>query len=209
MTWVENKPQANDPLREIADLLRSQKSEISVGVGKHFFWTESSGASAGEPRLSLGSNGPGSARAFYGAQSALSAQPSGKLFVTSDTSRLYGLTSSATTMLLGSAQAIISGGTSEATLPNNTRWHVESGRTGPLTIGTTLYNQNFTTPYAAAAPLVHAQAGSNNPSVTTDVLMVSVLSANSSGFSYQLARIGVNANNSAFVYWRSTGTVAL
>ena len=73
MSWVENRPQGNDPLRETDELLRSQKREISVGVGKHFFWTESSGASAGEPRLSLGSNGPGSARAFYGTQSQLSA----------------------------------------------------------------------------------------------------------------------------------------
>ena len=113
-------------------------------------------------------------------------------------------------MLLGSAQAIISGGTSEATLANNVRFHVESGRTGPLTVGSTTYNQTFATSYAATAPHVSAQAGSNNASFTTDIVIASVLSANSSGFSYQIARYGAaGGNNSAFVYWRSVGTVAL
>ncbi len=109
MSWSESKPVNNDLVSEIGKVIRNQKAEFRAGIEKHFFWTEHSATSAGEPRLS---NTTGSARVFYGTESQVSAFRDGSLMVTSDTSRLYGVTSSSS-VLLGSINAIVSDGTSQ------------------------------------------------------------------------------------------------
>lgn len=124
MTWDENKPRLKDLILDIGPVLHSHKTEFRAGIEKHFFWDESSGASAGEPRLSDGSLGPGSARAFYGAASEVSANRDGGMMVTSDTSRLYGLTSLSSAGIGGSLAVI---DYSAATIPTNKRNLVQSG----------------------------------------------------------------------------------
>src|SRR5574341_1414210 len=123
MAWQENKPTGTDLLKELPAFLRSQATTIRTFLEQHFYWTQSSGASAGVPLLSDGSAGPGSARAFYGPQSEVSAAPSGKLMVTSNTSRLFGLTSDSS-HLLGSRLAIVRtrDGASVETITAGTRW---------------------------------------------------------------------------------------
>src|SRR2546425_1254032 len=89
--WRDDKPTASDiPNGDLASLLTTQKTAFHEAIGKHFYWTEASGASAGIPRLSDGSFGPGSARAFYGTASQVSGTNcDARLMVTSDTSRFY------------------------------------------------------------------------------------------------------------------------
>ena len=114
MPWRENKPDPDDKLNELGEVIRSQKTEFRSALEKHFFWTDSSNASAGEPRLSDGSANAGTARAHFAAESAVSADRDGKLFLASDTTRLFGLTSGES-FLLGSQRAIFATARSNGT----------------------------------------------------------------------------------------------
>ena len=127
MTWPESKPVQGDLVSDIGSVIRSHRTELRAGLEKHFFWNDNSNSSAGQPRLSDGSFGPGSARAFYGPQSEVSAYRDGSLMVTSDTSRLFGLTSDAS-VLIGSAQAVISDGTGVAAVAGHAQM-IQSGLT--------------------------------------------------------------------------------
>src|SRR5213594_1725154 len=96
MGWQESKPFPTDlPNLELASLITSNKIVFRQGVEKHSFWTDSSTNSIGQPRLSDGSAGPGSARAYVDVRSNLStANPpkalGGRLYIDSVTSQLYG-----------------------------------------------------------------------------------------------------------------------
>ena len=106
MSWVDDKPERTDLVRDLGPLVRSQKTEFRAAIEKHFFWTESSGLSAGEPNHQIGSATTGSCRAFFGTESQVStALSDGQLMVTSDTTRLYALTS-VSSVMIGSARAI-------------------------------------------------------------------------------------------------------
>ena len=58
----ENKPLATDLLNELPSLLTTNAIVFRQNVEKHSFWTDASGVSAGIPRLSDGSAGPGGAQ---------------------------------------------------------------------------------------------------------------------------------------------------
>jgi len=88
------------------------------------YWAGSGGGSA----ASSGQMKPGAARTFFAAQSVISANSDGCLFIASDTSRLFHVGSAGST-LLGSARAIeadsVPGGNarwvvSASTIPNGT-----------------------------------------------------------------------------------------
>src|SRR5438270_159642 len=104
VTWRESKPITTDPLSEFPSVLTAQAIAFRQAIEKHSFWTDASGLSAGVPRLSDGSAGPGTARAFFAiassASTALGATKplAGRLFVTSDTKQLVGYLSSTSTI---------------------------------------------------------------------------------------------------------------
>jgi len=206
MPWIENKPKPNDLLAEIGALVRSQKSNFRAGIEKHYFWRESSGLSAGEPRLSDGSFGPGSARAFYAPASELSTNAtSGVLYIDSTNSRFYLLTSD-TTVLLGGRQTIVMGGASVATIASNARTLVQSGISTGIT-GDSTERIDFPTPYTGSAPFVEVQSG-----WSTGVLayLTAMTAVNTSGISVHIEYVGGGANpGDGAILWRSVGTVAL
>ena len=105
MSWDESRPRRSDLVRDFGLVVRSHKTELRAGLEDHFYWTDSSAASAGEPRYAAGSTATGTARAFYDTESRVSAFRDGSLFITSDTTRLYGLTS-VSSVLLGSSRAV-------------------------------------------------------------------------------------------------------
>ena len=105
MSWDETLPENDDQVKGIGGVLRDRKADFRAALERHFYWTDSSNASAGVPRLYTASADTGSARAFYAAESAVSAHRDGTLFVTSDTTRLVGLTS-ASSVLLGAGRAV-------------------------------------------------------------------------------------------------------
>lgn len=205
--WHETKPIGSDPLSEFPSVMTDQAIAFRQAVEKHSFWTDSSGVSAGIPRLSDGSAGPGSARAFFAPASSLSTAVSatkalsGRLFVTSDTHRLYGFASNATT-LLGSREAIVYFGPSQATISSGSRVLVQMSSTSvvinsPTTIA-------FPTAFNAT-PTVQVQAGST---LTTDLYTGVVQTSGTTNVTVTVARV-IGSLNTCTLYWRAHGYVAL
>lgn len=206
MSWVEGKPEPTDiPNGEFCSLLTGNAATLRQGLEQHYYWSVGSGVSAGVPLLSDGSFGPGVARAFYDVQSSLSSAPTGKLYLTSDMSRLF-LTQSAGTTLMGAQNAIVAGGPSVATITQNSFWVVESGSTASLAGGVTVYRQDFPVAYVVAPPVIQLQT---LYSTCTGGYLASVVSRNASGFSFQVGRYGTESLNSCTVFWRSEGTQLL
>ena len=200
--WNELKPDANDPLSEFPSTLTRQVLAFREGIEKHFFWTESSGASAGQPRFSSLTTMPGSARAFYGPASHVSAAKDGTLMVTSDTSRLFA-TPSAGSLLLGSRFVIIADGTSAATIASNTRWHVQSGTTSGRSPATD-YHVAFASAYSGV-PIVEGTLVATTDLSGIGSLAIQTIDA--SGFTFRVTQYG--SSTSFGLLWRSEGTVVL
>jgi hypothetical protein len=202
MTWRYNVPQSNDDLSGFHTIVQELKSAISDGMGKHFYWQENSGTSAGEPRLSTTT---GSARAFYGTGSKVSAEWDGGLMVTSDGNRLAALTSGSSAYI-GSAFAIV--GYSASTFTSTERYVVQVGSI--YTSGASAAVQDLTFPSAfIATPTVMMSLGYSD---VTAIWTHSVLSGNASGVSYALLKVtgtGLASASSATVYWRAYGRRAL
>lgn len=197
MTWDETLPENDDQVRGFGLVVRSHKTEFAAGMEKHFNWS-SDVSNAGLPLSVTVSAGTGNCRAFYGPQSEVSAHRDGALMVTSDTSRLFGLTSVSST-LLASWRAVHLSDSS----PVNYGTLVQRGHM--LTpIGTSLltdmsYSTSFGIPYNAA-PTVMISAGSNGD------CFFALSSVTTGGFTVITHR---NGGANMTIRWRSTGTVDL
>lgn len=212
MTWQEKKPEQTDiPNAELASLLTGQKQTFRGYLEQHFYWTASSGVSAGIPLLSDGSFGPGSARAAYipsSAQSATTAYPlkPGSFVITTDTNNLIGYSGSTTSILLNSQNALVPQA-SIATIPAGAKWLVQSGSVSSTTAGTTLIGTSvvtFSTPYNGT-PVVLASAYGNTP--PADFYLAGVQSITSVGFTASFNASAAGGNSTITVVWRSEGTV--
>src|SRR3990167_196557 len=124
--WDESEPVDSGAYSQTAIRLRSLKTDLATGVSQSMEWPGLGGGSA----ASAGQMKKGTFRAYYAPLSQLS-NPSlgttGRLFVASDTSQLFGfpVASSTSTMLLGSARLM-----EGLTHPGPTaRWVVSSGTT--------------------------------------------------------------------------------
>jgi len=211
MVWDDRKPQINDPLAEFPSLMTGNAIAFRQGVEKYSFWTDSSGLSAGIPRLSAASLGPGAARAYYGNESSLSTAASvnkpleGRFFVALDTGRLYAFSPSAATAQLGGVNHIV-WQPSAATIPSNTRVLVQQGSVNAIVPGA-LGLQPVTFPSAySVAPTVQATILSLG---TTDILMAFVTSITTVGCSIGCHQLMSASAASHTAYWRSHGTAAL
>jgi len=212
MAWTEVKPTASDPLRELPSVLTAQAIVFRQNVEKHSYWTDSSGVSAGDMRLSDGSFGPGSARAFFDVESNVSSTVSavkplaGRLYITSDTSKLYGY-SSGNSILLGGNNALV-WQPSAATITSNTRVLVQtgilSGQTGGAVIGISGNTIAFPIAYSVV-PAVQVQEFSLG---TTDIFSSAVTRPTTTSFVLRVSRIW-GSQSTTTVIWRSIGTVSL
>lgn len=197
MSWPEDRPVGRDSVSDFGLVVRSHKTEFRSGLEKHFYWTDSSNASAGEPRLAISLTTPGSCRAFYDTESNVSAFRDGALFVASDTTRLYGLTSGSS-FLLGSARAVRNPTTGPV---ESLRQLVQSDET-TIGVGDGTHSFAFPTVYSIAPALM---VTAKYPTANTDTRIgVSVVTAG--GFTAVVDRSG--SGNPA-MWWRSSGTVAL
>lgn len=126
VNWGESSPANSDNLGLGAQEIRSLKTAVRTGLDAEHVWSSTGGAGTGIHRA-------GSARAFVGAESLVSsADTDGRLYVSSDRSRLFHVGSTGT-MFLGGAQSlqILSGngnldGFMAAALPQTHYWAVES-----------------------------------------------------------------------------------
>jgi hypothetical protein len=204
--WNEQKPTSSDLVSELPSVLTSNAIAFRTGVEKHSYWTDSSGVSAGQTRFSDGSFGPGSFRAFFDAESSLSTalstvKPlSGRLYVASDTKRLYGFTS-AGTVPLGGRNVIAYLGASAATIQSNVRTLIQIGSLSSVPGSSTI---TYPTAYAVA-PVVQITVMSSG---TTHFGIAKANVVGTATFSSSLS--AVYGDNSAMtILWKSTGTVAL
>lgn len=203
MAWTETKPAAGDPLNELVSILTSQAILFRQGIEKHSFWTDSSGLSAGIPRQSGASAGPGAARAFYDVESNLSSALSaskplaGRLFVSSDGSRLWGY-SSGDTIPLGGTKAIVW----KTTAVTDSRVLVQMGS---LSLSGSVVTTAFATAYSRQ-PFV--QFG-YLPASSDSECLASVVSSSTTMFAAVARNVWGAGNTAQTVMWRSHGTVAL
>ena len=211
MIWTENKPQPTDiPNLDLPSLITANKIAFRQAIEKHSFWTDSSTNSIGQTRLSDGSFGPGSARAYFDTQSRISASDEstkpleGRLFVTSDTSRLFGF--GAGPVLLGSKNAIVYQTGSQATIAQNNRVLLCSSIQSVVATssGTSYASVVFPVTYNAAPRVLVTPISS----VTVRVSIPSVLTITTSGFSVSF-RLFSGTEQAANFYWRSHGTVPI
>ncbi len=145
--WSENLPSDSSLVIKAPGYARSIWRDITIGLSESLFWPGSGGAS----NASQGDLREGTARAFHGTESTSSfgaaATHQGRLFLTSDTSRLFAY-DSANTVLLGSAYFV----ESALTFPNavwvqaNGSYATNTGGTfvaGDVSLGITYDNTGY------------------------------------------------------------------
>jgi hypothetical protein len=218
MPWNESKPSPTDiPNAELVSVITTNKIAFREGIEKHSFWTDSSGASIGLPRLSDGSFGPGSARAYYGTQSSVSTAESttkamsGRLQVTSDTSRLFGYLPTA--ILLGSKNAVVYQTGSQAAIQSNGRVLVQTGELNVVvpSSGVSIYAVTFPTAYTVA-PRVQVTASASTTIISSAAAFTfpQLTLITASGFSIALGmHVSGGSEWTSHVLWRSHGTTSL
>jgi len=206
MPYRETKPAASDPLNEFPSDMTANIIALREGIEKHSFWTDNSGVSAGIPRLSDGSFGPGAARAFFDVASSASTTLSttkplaGRLYITSDTSRLYGYASDAT-MLLGGKNAVVYY-PSNATITAGARFLVQIGT---VSVSSQTQNVIFTSQYSVA-PTVQLSAFA---SAASRIVIAQATSITTSAFSVRVLDVFGGSTQTRTIQWLSTGTVVL
>lgn len=222
MVWQEAKPSPTDiPNLELPSLITGNKTVFRTGAEKHLFWTDSSTNSIGIPRLSDGSAGPGAARAYYDTLSAVSrplnpAKPlNGRLFVTSNSSHLFGYIAFAggaggtAAVPLGNKNAVAYL-PSFATIAAGARVLVQFGSAATLGYATlsasSIIAVTFPTAYSAV-PSVQVEPLSVGTSLFAEAQITSITV---SGFSLGVRTIFNPASSSTVTcLWRSFGTVVL
>ena len=148
IAWDEGKPAGADSLGIGDDQIRSDKTAIRTALAAEHIWESTGGANTGAHVL-------GSARPFYGTQSAVSSSGSdGRFMATSDTSRLFGVGSGGTVFYGGAT--VISAGSFPGTVPQRYYWAMEFGQAtadvnGAATI--TIPNSGY-----SGVPFIHATA---------------------------------------------------
>lgn len=197
MSWDESRPRRSDLLRDFGLVVRSHKTEFRAGIEDHFYWTDSSGASGGESRLTIGLGVMGSCRAFYDVESNVSAFRDGSLYLTSDTTRLYGLTS-VSSFLLSSTRAVRA--VTTGALGTGLRVLIQSGE--ETSVSDVSVGISFPTAYGAP-PSVMITAG--YPGAQVDAV-IGISGITASGFTAVAQSTG--AGNIS-IFWRSMGTVAI
>jgi hypothetical protein len=200
ISWNEEKPKRNDFLRELAEVVRSNKTALRAALEETFYWNDSQD-SGGLLRVSTST--PGSARVFFGARSTVS-HPGrdGTMMFVSDESRLLIFVDSTLSVPIGSSKAYVH---KDASLV------AAGGRTvvdsGVATLGAeSLDNVDFNVTYSIAPDVVITPSSSDANSAASYVCSIATVSG--SGFSIYNRYVGPGADPSASnVLWRSIGTV--
>ena len=199
MSWHEDRPQDTDRVTDWAATLRARKVDVRSALSKHFYFQEHSGTSAGIPRLSTTT--PGSARAFFGLASQVSAYRDGALFVTSDTSRFYGLTSTSSFLLGGRDVVVFNSPAAGETADQRYISQISFARG----LGKGSYTTNWGTPFAEVPRVVLSQ----EVNVYTNFYTVSLSSVSAGGFSFGLGYLGTGADPSnCTIHWLASGLSA-
>ena len=214
MVWNESKPAPPDLMVELPSVITANKLAFRRAIEKHSFWTDSSTNSIGVPRLSDGSAGPGSCRAFYDGASNISqplfaAHPlAGRLYVTSDTTQLFAYIDfvgggAGTAGVPMGSHNLVSYWPSYATIPQNCLTLVQSGQT--------VVGSNTTVPFPSTysqTPTIQLTVLSDGTVNPANFGKVALVSSSTTNFVAQLTALFGSVSNFS-VLWRSHGTVAI
>ena len=210
IAWDEAAPTGSESIGNGDNRIRSMKTDLRTALDdEHVF--PSSGGTAGLHRV-------GSGRAFYGTQSRVSASTTsapaqdGRLMMTSDTSRLFGVGSGGTTYIggitvqsLGSCVAI--------TMPQRKHVVEELG----MSVAGAGVRHKVVFPNSGFSELLWFQAESkrapSDDSVVGSTTKFNIADLDVSGFSGIVVSIsnggGVAEQSGSTLFWRALGTRAL
>ena len=205
LSWNEASPANAESAGSGATILRSLQTSIRYGLDDEHNWPSAGGDNVGYHRL-------GSARPFYGTQSRVSSSNTdGRLMLTSDTSRLFGVGSTGTVLLGGATVNSI--GTFPDTVPQRHLWAEEFGTVLTHSSGSTTVlfpNSGFSgVPYTFLTPYSFASTTTASP-----VVNVSVDTGLSTETRMRISAIaqmvdGTSLPTATTVFWRSLGTRVL
>lgn len=194
IAWSETAPSDGSNANLGASEIRSLKTTLATALSQSLYWPGSGGGSV----ASAGQLKPGTARAFYGTESQVSANTDGQLMVTSDTSRLFAVNAN-TTLFLGSMAVV----EQVAAPPANHRWVLAQSRATGSANGISL---SYGVTYGATPTISISVMTSASTAGTASVSL-----PDSSGFTVDVYRMGGNtkyASSTWSVYWTSVGTVS-
>ena len=194
ITWNEGSPSDSDSAGLGDDQIRSLKTSIRVGLDSEHIWP-SSGGDAGMHRI-------GSARVNVGVQSLVSSSGTdGRLYQTSDTSRLFGTGSGGTTFL-GGPGVISAGSFPGGAAPQRSIWVEEFGLGFTVSGSTsiTIPNSGY-----SGAPYVFLTTLESNP--TQEMCWVTTVSG--TAFTVRSNATDNLATSSTTFFWRSIGSRTL
>lgn len=202
LTWDETVPATAESAGLGASRIQSTKSTVRTGLDAEHNWPSAGGSNVGYHVY-------GSARPYYGAQSAVSSSGTdGRLMLTSDTSRLFGVGSGGTVLLGG--PTMLSLGSFPGTVPQRAYWALEMGAAMTMSSGSTLIqipNSGFSgVPFTQVtntfASLASAVAGNTH----AHLIVVPV-----DGSSFYVQSFNTTGNSLASIpfYWQSVGSRTL
>lgn len=198
VTWDETKPAGGDSLAIGDNQLRSDKTALRNALAAEHNFDASGGANTGYHVL-------GSARPYYGTQSAVSSTGSdGRIMLTSDTSRLFGVGSAGTVFLGG--PTVISAGSYPGAVPQRHYWAMEFGEGRTASGSTTISypNSGFSgVPFVTVTPRITSLVADGGACI----LWVSGIGQTSVVVNSRLTD-GATTSAHSF-YWQSIGTRVL
>ena len=204
LSWNEASPANAESAGSGATILRSLQTSIRFGLNDEHNWPSSGGDNVGYHRY-------GSARPYFGTQSRVSSSGSdGRIMMTSDTSRLFGVGSGGTVLIGGAT--VNSFGTFPGAVPQRHQWVEEFGTVVTNSAGSAhvvFPNSGFSgIPYTWLTAYSFASTSTFSPVPTASVDTASTqttLKINTQS----LAADGSARFTATTVYWRSVGTRVL
>ena len=198
ISWAVATPAGSESVGLGDDRIRSMKTSIASALDNEHNFPTAGGANTGYHRL-------GSARAHFGTQSRVSSgDTDGRLMVTSDTSRLFGVGSTGTA-LLGPGPLTPSFGSLVAiTFPQRAYIAMEAGQ---ATGGTSIITVTFPSSGFSGVPFLLVVPTSTQ---TTHSMVFRASVVTQSGFTGAVVDSSTgNVETSATVDWLSIGTRTL
>lgn len=204
-TWDETVPAGAESVGLGYARIESVKSTVRQGLDSEHVWAASGGT--------IGQHRAGSARAFYGPQSQVSASNSasttsvvddGRMMVTSDTSRLFGVNSLGTVLLGPGPLGLSVGSYTPVSFPQRLYVATEVGFDFSAT---SAHSVAFASAFSAA-PFVQVSA-STVASAASNPLDIKLLALTTTGFQCHLVDSTSGAGVFGAVQWFAVGHRAL
>lgn len=211
IAWDEAAPAGSESIGNGDNRIRSMKTDLRNALDdEHVF--PSSGGTAGQHRV-------GSGRAFYGTQSRVSASTTsapagdGRLMMTSDTTRLFGVGSEGTAFIGGFNVASL-GSVVDITMPQRKIVVFESGLSKA---GASESNFTITFPNSGFSQIIGAwftvRRGGSEEATSGSHAHFNLTSLTSTGFDGAVVEDsnggGVAAKSATSLYWFALGTRAI